>query len=113
MMRLRVPRNLAEWAAYIASLPSEGLPRKARAINSIDVVDRLLEDGLTAAEVESVYVLFAQRMKHLAVVMPDGGLYDWREMALRTPPVMVVPVMVVTAPTADVDDDELAEFLRE
>jgi hypothetical protein len=108
-----MPRTLAEWATYIASLPAEGLARKARAINSIDVVDRLLEDGLTAAEVETVYVLFAQRMKQLSVVMPDGGLYDWRDMALRTTPVNVTPAAATANSGADVNDDELADFLRE
>ena len=109
-----MPRTLAEWAAYIAALPAEGLAKKARAINSIDMVDRLLEDGLSAAEVESVYVLFAQRMKQLAIVMSDGGLYDWREMASRTPPVAVASSDASAASdTAGEASDELEEFLRE
>jgi hypothetical protein len=108
-----MPRTLAEWAAYVAALPAEGLARKARAINSIDVVDRLLEDGLTAAEVETVYVLVAQRMKTLGVVMPDGGLYDWRAMASRTPPVTVAADAREAGTPLAADDDELADFLRE
>lgn len=106
-----MPRTLAEWAAYLAALPADGLARKARTINAIDMVDRLLEDGLTAAEVETIYVLFAQRMKELATVMPDGGLYDWREMASRTPPVAVTPAVVASEVASS--DDELADFLRE
>lgn len=104
-----MPKTLAEWAAYIAALPADGLGRKARAVNSIDFYDRLREDGLRSPEAETVYVLLAKRMKELAVVMPDGGLYDWRELATRTPPVNVTPD---TASAAS-DEDELAEFLRE
>jgi hypothetical protein len=106
-----MPRTMAEWAAHIAALDAAGLARKARAINSIDTVDRLLEDGLAADEVETVYVLFARRMKELGVQPPDGGLYDWREMATRTPPVTVAPVVPSNA--SEGDDDELAELLRE
>lgn len=107
-----MPKTLAEWAAYIAALPGDGLARKARAINSIDFYDRLREDGLPSAEAETVYVLLAKRMKELAVVMPDGGLYDWRELATRTPPASVTPDGAGTASAAS-DDDELADFLRE
>lgn len=103
-----MPRTMAEWAAYIAALDAGALARKARAVNAIDVVERLLEDGLTPDEVETVYVLFAQRMRALGVRAPDGGLYDWRELATRTPPVQVEP-----AAAASGDDDELADFLRD
>lgn len=122
-MSTSAPRNLSEWADAIAAMPAEGLTRKARAINSIDFVDQLLADGLTAAEVESVYVLLAKRMKQLAVVMPDGGLYDWREMATRAVPITPTvndkkPAKTVTVNEADgeegADDaDDLEELLRE
>jgi hypothetical protein len=102
-----VPKTLAEWAAYIAALPADGIARKARAINSIDFYDRLREDGLGSAEAETVYVLLARRMKELAVAMPDRALYDWRALATRTPPVVVAPASNVPS------DDELADFLRE
>lgn len=104
-----MPRTMAEWAAYVASLDAAALAKKARAINSIDVVERLLADGLTPDEVETVYVLCAKRMQALGVRVADGGLYDWRELATRTP-----PVAVTAATNAAVnDDDELAGFLRD
>lgn len=84
------PRSLDQWANYIAGLSGDDLRSKARAVNSIDFVDDLIEEGYSPDEVETLFVLLAQHLERTGQMLPDAGLYNYRRMATQEPPIPVV-----------------------
>lgn len=98
------PETLADWAAYIATLDGERLVSKARAANTYDFAARLLDEGLTMDEAETVYVLFARQIARCDVRV-GLGLYDLEAWAVRVPPIAIE--LPPQAPPVDeqVDDD--------
>ncbi|MCA9551985.1 MAG: hypothetical protein KC933_18240 [Myxococcales bacterium] len=104
------PSSLEEWAHYIAGLSGDDLRSKAHAINSIDFVDDLMDEGFDPDEVETLFILLAQHLERMGMMLPDAGLYSYRRMAKQTPPVQVSlpPPHAGVAVPDDVDalDDE-------
>jgi hypothetical protein len=97
------PESLGEWADYIATLDGARLASKARAANTIDFAARLQQDGLTQDEVETLYILLARQAARCAVRVGEG-LYDFAELAARTPPIAMELPPPAPAVVEDVDD---------
>lgn len=83
------PESLEQWAHYIAGLCGDDLRSKARAINKIDFVEELLDEGYSPDEVETLFILLAQHLARTDQMLPDAGLYSYRRMAKQTPPVVI------------------------
>jgi hypothetical protein len=83
------PKTLEDWAHYIAGLSGADLRSKAHAVNTIDFVEELMDEGFGPDEVETLFILLAQHLDRLGMMLPDAGLYSYRRMAKQTPPVQV------------------------
>lgn len=103
------PETLEQWAHYIAGLSGADLRSKARAVNRIDFVEELLDDGYSPDDVETLFVLLAQHLERTGEMLPDSGLYSYRRMAKQSPPVAVaLPEAHAGEPVPD-DADTLLE----
>lgn len=104
------PKTLEQWAHYIAGLSGADLSSKARAVNSIDFVDDLIDDGYTPDEVETLFVLLAKHLARLDRLPPESGLYSYRRMSTQTPPVAIeLPEPYEGEPVEDDVDRLLAD----
>lgn len=99
------PESLEQWAQYIAGLEGDDLRSKARAINRIDFVEALLDEGYSPDEVETLFILLAQHLARTDQMLPDAGLYSYRRMATQTPPVAIELPQAYRAEATPDDDD--------
>lgn len=107
-MSAEQPRSLEQWAHYIAGLSGADLRSKARAVNSIDFVDDMIDEGYSPDEIETLFILLAQHLKRTGQMLPDAGLYSYRRMAEQSPPIPVVlpPEYAGEAVPDDLDTDD-------
>lgn len=75
-------KTASEWREYIMGLTEpEALISKSNAANSIEFVRSIMEDGLTADDVEDVLRAFAEQLQALGLPVGPGG--DGAYMDLR------------------------------
>ena len=104
------PKTLEAWAHYIAGLAGPDLSSKARAVNDIDFVESLIDEGYDPDEVETIFVLLAQHLARAGRLPPESGLYSYRRMATQRPPVdIALPPAHAGEPVEDEVDQLLAE----
>lgn len=79
------PENLREWETYVQRLPDSKVTDKAYAVNGIQFVEMLQEDGYSADEIETILYFFARRLHECetAYVPADGDFYISYQRLLR------------------------------
>jgi len=79
------PKSLEEWASYIARLGGRPLWSKAISANSQAFMSEMINEGYTAEGVKEIILLFVRQLAATGQKIPDGGVYDPKEMAVLDP----------------------------
>jgi hypothetical protein len=74
------PITLEEWDLYLAGLLPEQLWSKAKAMNRIQFVRTLEEEGFRSDYIEGVFRAFSRRFLALGLEPPTGGYVDLKEI---------------------------------
>ena len=76
-------RTLPEWAAYISALAGDALRSKAIAANSQQFADVLRATGIEIDMLRAILLLFCRQFLATGQKIPDGGIYELRQMAFE------------------------------
>lgn len=75
------PRTPSQWDTYLASLAPLDLYAKAALANSVGFVKTLKHEGNSAADIEQILRLLAQRLRQHGVGYPPG-FYDFAKLSV-------------------------------
>ena len=75
------PRTLEEWQAHIEALTDEELWNKAKSANRASFVTKLLQEGYTGEEVESIFQMLAQAFLRIGQTPPASGYFSLSRLA--------------------------------
>jgi hypothetical protein len=76
-MSIEHPQTVEEWAEYIRALSGKDLLDQAIAMNSLDFVEILQEDGFAPGDIRDVFSLFALQFREVGVAPPSGFEFEY------------------------------------
>jgi len=112
-----VLQTLGEWEAYIKQLAGQPLRSKGINANTIMFTKSMAKHGFTTDDVAKIILFFTRQFVATGQMIPSGGLYEMRDMALIDPICMggvqmgvdEVEELAVNPPVED-DTDDWDEF---
>jgi DNA-binding transcriptional MerR regulator len=77
---MMIPKSVEEWESYVMSLNEEDTFEYAKAINTLPFVRGLREEGLSMAEIKSIFECFACQLKKHELSLPTIGVYNYQNL---------------------------------